>query len=93
MVAKYVQRKLWPSRKYHLFLDGSEVSICGCATIWGSYDKRIIVWGFDSADYHPYDDLNYCQACRRVAESSAGRKYIPLSKHYEEITRRFKNDR
>lgn len=92
MPEKYLQRKYWPTRRIHLYftIGGDGYALCGGAMEGATYQKyKPFVWGFNSSEQHPYDDLNYCQSCRRVAEKRNGRKYIPLSKYYEKVKAKF----
>lgn len=89
---KFDQKKSWPSRKKHLFLPGcreDDVAICGGPFNFASEQVRKgLNWDSES-NLHPYDDLNYCQSCRRVAMGMHGEKYTPLTEKYEHIKRAY----
>jgi len=84
---KYMQMKAWPTRRIHLFQQGQKMSICSlvfriqCFLI-GSFDFK------HQEHRHPYDDLNYCQTCRRLAAKAHGRDYTPITEKYSNIKRR-----
>jgi hypothetical protein len=81
---KFDQFKCWPSRRIHLFQGNDEVSYCGVAWRIACDPKGTIDWEEGSAS-HPYDDLNYCQSCRRKAMSMHGQKYVPLTEKYSHL--------
>ena len=75
---KFQQRKIWPTRRIHLFQRGQEISFCGLA------------WRVDGEDHaHPYDDLNYCQCCRRKAMGYHGQKYLPMTEKYDHLRKAY----
>ena len=76
---KYRQMKAWPTRRLHLFEYGQSVSICGLVMAVQCFaHKDNVLW-----HHHRYDDLNYCQSCRRTAMKFHGKKYVPLSTIYQ----------
>ena len=80
------QYKYWLTRRIHLHevhANGTveETSICGCNQIAGSYFSHTIDYEKES-NLHPYDDLNYCQSCRRKAEKLHGGNYFFLTEKY-----------
>lgn len=88
---KYWQRKVWPTRRIHLFAGGQEMSECGLAwsKVGDLVSKRKLVWEADSDWMHPYDDLNYCQSCRRKVMTAHGKKYRPMTEKYDHLRKAF----
>ena len=86
---KYYQRKVWPTRRIHLFSGGQEMSECGLAwAVAGDLvSSKKMDWEKDADWLHPYDDLNYCQSCRRVAMTAHGAKYLPMTEKYDHLRR------
>ena len=81
----YSQMKYWLTRRVHLFEsteDGNQTSLCGLAVSGGCYPFSTPFEWVEENFRHPYDDLNYCQSCRRKAEKLHGRKYEPLTEKY-----------
>ena len=92
MTEKYVQKKYWPTRRIHLYdIQNDGYALCGNAMVTATYENfPAFLWNqLNRLKRHPYDDLNFCQSCRRVAEKRAGNEYKPLTKHYEEIVTNF----
>jgi uncharacterized protein with PIN domain len=46
-------------------------------------------WEKENEQGHPYDDLNYCQSCRRKAMSWHGKKYQPMTEKYDHLRKAF----
>lgn len=85
---KFQQLKLWPSRRVHLFQYRQDISFCGLAWRGAGDVVGRINWGKD--DYnHPYDDLNYCQCCRRKAMGWNGEKYQPMTEKYDHLKKAY----
>jgi len=81
--------KVWPTRRIHAFIEGEDVSIC-CLTWRVAGDKVHQSNGAKRAlKVHPYDDLNYCQSCRRSLMKMAGQKYEPLTSKYEHLRKAY----
>lgn len=85
---KFEQRKVWPSRKVHMFQAGSDVSFCGLC--WREAGDKFGTIDYPDQEWRqPYDDLNYCMSCRRKADSYTGRKYKPLTEKYEHLRKAY----
>ena len=84
---KYWQRKVWPTRRIHLFAGGQEMSECGLVwvKVGDLVSRRKLDWEKDSDWMHPYDDLNYCQSCRRTAMALHGKKYQAMTDKYDHL--------
>lgn len=88
MGIKFTQIKVWPTRRIHLFYANDRISWCGLT-------ERMAGEKIGEVDYpkeedkHAYDDLRYCQCCRRKADSWTNRKYTPLTKRYENLIKRW----
>lgn len=82
---KYRQMKYWLTRRMHLYrlnATGMDYSLCGLAIKCGCYPhKAKIDWKTEDEE-HPYDNLNYCQSCRRKAMKIHEEKYVPLTGMY-----------
>lgn len=84
----YEQRKVWPSRKGHLFLESGEDAVSICGGVWWVAGDPIQKLDWSQEEHrrcHPYDDLNCCQSCRRVAMKAHGQQYQPLTQKYEHL--------
>ena len=82
---KFEQLKVWPTRRVHLFQGGAEISFCGLA--WRMAGDKIgeFDWEKKAGRVHPYDNLNFCQSCRRKAMSWHNQKYKPLTQKYDHL--------
>jgi len=91
---KYTQKQYWPTRRIHLYdIHHDGYALCGGAMVVATYRNfSPFAWTqLNKGKRHPYDDLNFCQSCRRVAEKRAGLKYKPLTKTYDEIIAQITN--
>lgn len=88
---KFQQLKLWPSRRVHLFQKGQPLSFCGIGWRGAGDPVGSIDWEKEAATLHPYDDLNFCQSCRRKAMSWHDQKYQPLTEKYDHLRQAFEN--
>lgn len=87
---KYHQMKAWPTRRIHLFFARGQESLCNLVVAGQCFPhQRSIDWT-DLKDYHEYDNLNFCQSCLRSAMATHSEKYIPLSKVYEHLGKKWK---
>jgi hypothetical protein len=79
----FKQMKAWPTRRIHLFPeDESKRSSCGLVTQGQSFFVMELN-GDEAMKLHKYDDLNFCQTCRRILMKDYGQKYVPLSTIYQ----------
>lgn len=88
MAEIYIQRKYWPTRRIHLYqqFGGDGYAICGGAWEKATYvEYKPFEWIPPNKPNHPYDDLNFCQSCRRCAEKRHGAEYKPLTEAYNKI--------
>jgi hypothetical protein len=64
------------------------MSFCGLAFRVAGDPVGRLDWETEDA-LHPYDDLNFCQCCRRKAMSWHDQKYQPMTEKYDHLRRAY----